>query len=63
MAGTVVRIFAAHRIFLGSQNRTAVLQIRDQAGRPPIRLCVDSADTARLEFLDANGQVVRTLPE
>lgn len=54
---------ATHRVFLGSQNRTAVLQIRDTRGRPRIRLFVDSADVARLEFVDSAGAVVRALPD
>ena len=51
------------RIFLGSQNRTAELRIRDTAGRNRIRLYVDSLDVPRLEFLDASGEVVWTPPQ
>jgi hypothetical protein len=53
---------ATHRIFMGSANRTAVLQIRDTQGRPRIVLSVDSTDVARLQFLDSAGVVVSTLP-
>jgi hypothetical protein len=52
----------AHRIFLGSANRTATLLLRDTGGRPRIRLYVDTADVARLEFLDETGQVVDAFP-
>jgi hypothetical protein len=50
------------RIFLGSQDRTAALRINDTSGRVRIRLYVDSADVARLEFLNERGEVVQTLP-
>lgn len=53
----------AHRIFLGSRNRTATLQLQDTDGRTRVRLSVDSLGAARLEFLDAEGTVIRALPE
>lgn len=53
---------AAHRIFLGSQDRTAMLTMKDKAGRTRIRMYVDSLDAARLEFLDADGQVTSVFP-
>jgi hypothetical protein len=53
----------AQRIFLGSENRTAMLRLRDQLGKERIRLFVDSASVARLEFLDAQGAVVARFPE
>jgi hypothetical protein len=53
---------SAHRIFLGSDNRTAVLMLRDVAGRPRIRMFVDSANVARLEFLNEAGEVVDAFP-
>lgn len=53
---------SAHRIFLGSDNRTATLLLRDVAGRPRIRMYVDTANLARLEFLDEKGQVVDAFP-
>jgi len=52
-----------NRIFLGSQDRTAALRINDTAGRMRIRMYVDSADVARLEFLNERGEVVQTLPD
>lgn len=52
----------AHRVFLGSRNRTATLQLEDTRGRPRIRLSVDSMDVARLDFLDGEGTVVATFP-
>jgi hypothetical protein len=56
------RGLGTHRVFLGSQNRTAVLQLLDTGGRPRIRLSVDSLDVPRLEFLDEAGTVVLRLP-
>lgn len=53
---------SAHRIFLGSENRTASLLLRDTKGRPRVRLYVDADDVARLEFLDEAGQVVAGFP-
>ena len=53
---------SAHRIFLGSEDRTAVLRLEDTAGRTRVRLYVDSTDVARLEFLDAEGRVVGMYP-
>jgi hypothetical protein len=53
---------AAHRIFLGSQDRTAILSMQDRAGKVRIRMYVDSLDVARLEFLDAEGQVTSAFP-
>lgn len=52
----------AHRVFLGSQDRTAVLRLQDTEGRTRIRLSVDSMDVARLEFLDADGELLWGLP-
>lgn len=53
----------AHRIFLGSRERTAALVLQDPRGRDRLRLVVDSLGAARIEFLDEAGAVVRTLPE
>ncbi|MBW3535248.1 MAG: hypothetical protein KY453_08555 [Gemmatimonadetes bacterium] len=51
-----------HRVFLGSQDRTAALRLEDTLGRTRVRLYVDSLDVARLEFLDEAGEVVLALP-
>jgi hypothetical protein len=52
----------ARRVFLGSEDRTAALRMSDVAGRERIRLSVDGANAARLEFLDESGKVVYSLP-
>lgn len=54
---------AATRVFLGSDDRTAMLLLRDTRSRPRIRLAVDSAGVARLEFLDEQGGVVHRVPD
>lgn len=53
---------AAHRIFLGTQDRTVKLTMKDKAGQTRIRMSVDSLDVARLEFLDHAGQVASAFP-
>lgn len=54
--------FGAHRVFLGSEDRTAGVRIMDTAGRERIRILVDSTNVPRMEFLDDQGRVVRTIP-
>lgn len=53
----------AKRIFLGSEDETAVLRMQDRDGRPRILLSVDSEGGARLTFLDEYGDVVLQLPD
>ncbi|HEX8693087.1 MAG TPA: hypothetical protein VF746_11745 [Longimicrobium sp.] len=50
------------RVFVGEEGRTAEVRVHDTAGRPRIRMVVDSLDVARLEFIDADGKVVSRLP-
>ena len=50
------------RLFVGSQDRVAQVQIRDTRGRVRARLLVDENDAARLEFLDEDGDVVAGYP-
>lgn len=54
---------AAQRVFVGSADETAMVRLRDRGGRDRIRLFVDAEGTARLEFLDEEGNVVRSLPD
>jgi hypothetical protein len=51
------------RVFVGrtTKDEAAVL-LMDRNGKPRIRLLVDSANTASLEFLDENGAVISKLP-
>jgi catechol 2,3-dioxygenase-like lactoylglutathione lyase family enzyme len=54
---------AAQRVFVGAENETAMVRLRDRQGRERIRLAVDQQGAARLEFLDAAGAVVERLPK
>jgi len=56
------RGLGAHRVFLGSRDRTAELRLQDTEGRTRIRLSVDSLDVPGLEFLDESGAVVWRVP-
>ena len=52
----------AQRAFLGRDlDRNAVVNLADAQGRTRLRLVVDSLGTARIEFLDANGGVMRRI--
>lgn len=48
------------RLFVGSQDKAAQVQLRDTKGRVRIRMIVDEKDDPRLEFLSAAGKVVKT---
>ena len=53
---------AARRVFVGrDQARSAIVNLAAPDGKPRLRLLVDSLGAARIEFLDADGKVVRTL--
>lgn len=54
---------AAQRFFVGSADETAMVRLRDRNGRDRIRLLVEADGAGRLEFLDAEGKVIRTFPE
>ena len=52
----------AQRIFVGKQtDKTAIVMLADAQSRPRLRLVVDSAGAARIEFLDEGGHTLRTL--
>jgi hypothetical protein len=52
----------AERILVGrTRDRSATIALSDAAGKPRVRLVVDSAGAARLDFLDASGQVTRSI--
>jgi hypothetical protein len=52
------------RVFVGrtSKDEAAVL-LNDRKGKPRIRMAVDSANVATLEFLDESGKVLYSLPK
>jgi hypothetical protein len=54
--------YGRERLFVGSQDQTAQIQLRDKQERVRVRLYVDAKDVARLEFLDESGQVVASYP-
>jgi hypothetical protein len=58
-----LRAAKAPRVFVGSENETAMVRLRDRAGRDRIRLIVDPQGDARIEFVDESGKVVDRLPK
>ena len=44
-----------------TRDRSAVIELADSLQRPRLRMVVDSAGSARLEFLGDSGQVVRAI--
>jgi hypothetical protein len=54
---------SAQRIFVGSEEDTAMVRMRDRAGRDRIRMSVNAQGVAQLEFLDEAGKVVDRLPK
>jgi len=56
------RVEGKQRVFIGSQDRVAKVELCDAEGRLRARLFVDSLGTSRLEFLDGNGKVTSTYP-
>ena len=53
---------AAQRVYLGRDRaKAATLVLSDKMGKPRLRLAVDSLGAARIEFLDASGNVTNTV--
>jgi len=52
----------APRLFLGSEDRVAKLELRDAQGRIRARFSVDSLGAARLTFLDETGKTTAAYP-
>ena len=50
------------RMFIGSQDEVAQVQLRDKQGRVRARFFVDKSGEARLEFFDSTGSVKNTFP-
>lgn len=54
--------WGAQRLFLGrDQHKAALIDLRDAAGRSRLRISVDSTGSARIDFLNDSGAVIRTL--
>ena len=55
--------YGAPRLFVGRDaSKSAVVRLADRFGRPRLRLVVDSAGAAGVEFLNDSGRVTRRLP-
>lgn len=53
----------ASRIYVGKEaDRMALVTLSDPRGHPRLRLSVDSAGVAKIEFLDEKGRVTSQLP-
>lgn len=54
--------FLSRRLFVGRDySRASLVTLSDVAGRPRLRLQVDSLGAASITFLDATGRAVRTI--
>jgi hypothetical protein len=54
---------APRRVFVGKNtDRAAVVSLADANGKPRLNLTVEADGAARIEFLDADGEVVQRLP-
>jgi hypothetical protein len=54
---------AAQRVYLGRDRaKSALLLLSDPQGKTRLRLAVDSLGAARMEFLDADGTVMHSIP-
>lgn len=52
----------AHRVFIGRDPvQNAIVRLDDREGKTRLRILVDSLGSARIEFLDDQGRVVRVL--
>lgn len=51
----------ADRVFVGSRDRQAAIELNDKLGRTRVRLHVTPEGDARLDFLDENGGLVRSI--
>jgi len=50
------------RLFIGSRNEVAQIQLKDKKGNIRAKLYVDENGEAKLEFLDAKGSIVSSFP-
>lgn len=51
----------ADRVFVGSRDRDASVDLKDAVGRTRLRFVVGAQGAARIEFLSATGEVVKTV--
>jgi hypothetical protein len=51
------------RVFVGrTLQNDAVVLLMDSNGKPRIKMSVDGANAATLQFLDENGTIISSLP-
>jgi hypothetical protein len=63
MQGSPATPAAAERLYIGRDYaKNAILSMRDKFGKTRLRILVDSLGSARIEFLDAAGNVTASLP-
>jgi stress response protein SCP2 len=56
--------FMVTRLMVGrGRNKSALIILRDAKGKPRITMSVSAEGTPKLEFLDAGGKVIQTLPD
>ena len=54
----------AQRVFVGKDDsKTAMVTLADRLGKPRLQLLVDSTGTAKLNFLDEQGNITYSLPK
>jgi len=51
----------AERMFIGSLDETAQIQLKDKSGKVRIKIYVDNDGEPKIEFLDAGGKIVNQL--
>lgn len=51
------------RMFIGSKNEEAQIQLKDKKGNVRAKLYVDNDGTAKLDFMDAAGKITKTIRE
>jgi len=56
------RVSGTARLFLGSRDREALLELRDTKGRVRLKLSVDSLGSAQVMFVDTLGQATAVFP-
>lgn len=56
-------LLGAQRLFIGSRNETAILELKDKKGIVKGRFLIDDKGEARLEFLNDKGEVTDAFPK
>ncbi len=56
-------LLAPDRVFVGKSNGNAAVWLFDTEGKPRIKMVVDASGNPKLQFLDAAGKIIYSLPE